>query len=74
MIYYCLKYYKLNILHGKMQIKTKLREARNGGFVEVSQKEMMEVDGGGKAVSAVTAVVCAAAAKVCFGAAATGIF
>ena len=38
------------------------------GFVEVSQKEMMEVDGGGKAVSAVTAVVCAAAAKVCFGA------
>lgn len=57
-----------------MQIKTKLREARNGGFVEVSQKEMMEVDGGGKAVSAVTAVVCAAAAKVCFGAAATGIF
>ena len=37
------------------------------GFVEVSQKEMMEVDGGGKAVSAVTAVVCAAAAKVCLG-------
>ena len=34
------------------------------GFVEVSQKEMMEVDGGGKAVSAVTAVVVVAAAIV----------
>ena len=39
------------------------------GFVEVSQKEMMEVDGGG-----IITVVVVAAAKVCFGAAATGIF
>ena len=39
------------------------------GFVEVSQEEMMEVDGGG-----IITVVVVAAAKVCFGAAATGIF
>ena len=43
-----------------MQIKTKLKETRNGGFVEVSQKEMMEVDGGG----IITVVVVAAAIVV----------
>ena len=62
-----------NLFYGELYFTAYLGKRSLGrlamdGFVEVSQKEMMEVDGGGKAVSAVTAVVCAAAAKVCFGA------